>query len=276
MQRHGKLLARRADGGRAPHVHDQPLGPVAVILQMLAQQFLGQLHPLGIGRPRGHGPWIGGKQVAPRGPHIAAPAIGGPRRAGGHKPRRQRRDQPVNLARPMIACAKDMQPVAILRFLDVADEAVDAGQRLCRAGAGIKAEVLFNPAALRFGADVRDQPVAPRRVQPVRGRVFIQQPFQPSECIGQFRCHQRGRHMAHGHGPDTAFGLRGLSGVIDDEGIDHRQGAGQRLGPAGVRQGDGFARQPFQRAMGPDMHHRIRLLLQPHIEGDIARARRAA
>jgi len=28
--------------------------------------------------------------------------------------------------------------------------------------------------------------------------------------------------------------------------------------------------------MGPDMHHRIRLLLQPQIEGDIARARRAA
>ena len=176
----------------------------------------------------------------------------------------------------MIACAKDMQPVAILRFLDVADEAVDAGQRLCRAGAGIKAEVLFNPAALRLGSDVRDQPVAPRRVQPVRGRVFIQQPFQPSECIGQFRCHQRGRHMAYGHGPDTAFGLRGLTGVIDDKGIDHRHRADQRLGPAGVRQGDGFARQPFQRAMGPDMHHRIRLLLQPQIEGDIARARRAA
>jgi hypothetical protein len=38
--------------------------------------------------------------------------------------------------------------------------------------------------------------------------------------------------VAQGHGADPAFGLRGLTRVVDDERVDHRQVTDQRLGPA--------------------------------------------
>ena len=69
--------------------------------------------------------------------------------------------------------------------------------------------------------------------------------------------------------------LRGLSGIIDDEGIKHGQPAKQRVRPAIPRQGCGLARQPFQRAMRTDMDDRIDLgtMPEPEIEGGVVMAR---
>ena len=44
-----QLFPRRAHGGRSPKVNHQPTRPVALVLQMAAQQFLGQLHALRMG-----------------------------------------------------------------------------------------------------------------------------------------------------------------------------------------------------------------------------------
>jgi len=51
MQAPWQIPRRGADGGKGPHVHDQRPWAVTVILQMLAQQFLGELQPLGYRPP---------------------------------------------------------------------------------------------------------------------------------------------------------------------------------------------------------------------------------
>ena len=82
--------------------------------------------------------------------------------------------------------------------------------------------------------------------------------------------------MADGDGGDAALGLRGLAGIVDDEGIDDRHGAKKRAGGAGFRKRRGLARQPFERAVRAEMDQRIdaRLLAEPEIEGDVGVPRR--
>ena len=267
MQRHGEILARRAHGGRAPQVHDQPARPVAVVLQVAAQQFLGHAHALGMGGGRRHGAGIDGIKIAPRRQHVAPPAMGRTRGAGRDPPPRQRREQARHLA---IGCAIDVQPVAEPGFLEVADKAVDAGDRLGRAGVRGQAQVVLDPGQAGLVADRGDQAVAAGGVQPVGGRIFVKQHFQPGKA-GPAGRDQRRRHVAQRHRADPAAGLRGLARIVHDEGIDHRQARRQRLGPAVGGQGDRLAGQPFQRAMRTDMDHGVNPQRpQPQVEGDIA------
>ncbi|CAM3446252.1 hypothetical protein PANO111632_19235 [Paracoccus nototheniae] len=270
MQGHGKFLARRAHGRAAPQIHDQPLRPVAVILQMTAQQFLGQRDALGIGRWRGHRARIDAEKVAPGGHHIRPPPVGRSRRPRRDKAPVQRRHQAVAFTLATGAGAPDMQPLAILAFLDVADKAVDAGDRLGGAGLRRDAQIGLDAKGARLVADGGDQTVAPRRVHAVGGRVFVKAAFQPRHAGGQRAGPHRRRHMTKRDRPDAAFGLRGLARIVDDEGIDHRQCPGQGAWPAGIRQRHRLARQPFQRAMRAHMDQRMGVLFgQPQIEGDI-------
>ena len=82
--------------------------------------------------------------------------------------------------------------------------------------------------------------------------------------------------MADRHGRDPAFGLRGLAGIVDDEGIDHGQRAERRLDGAILRERDRLARQPFERAVRAQMNQRVDALdlAQPDVERDIRMARR--
>lgn len=169
MQRHGEFFARRAHGGRAPEINHQPLRPVALILQMLAQQLFRQFHPLRMGRLTWHRARVNGEEVAPRGQHIGPPPRGRARGAGRHALPGQRRHQPRPLGNTTVAAPIDMQPRAILAFLDVADKAVNAGQGLGHAGALRQAQILFHAGSACLGPDIGNQPVTPRRVKPVSG-----------------------------------------------------------------------------------------------------------
>ena len=83
--------------------------------------------------------------------------------------------------------------------------------------------------------------------------------------------------MPDGDGAEPALCHRGFAGIVDDEGIDRRRCAQQRLGPARSRQRDGFSRQPFQRAVRAHMDHRIAFFdgPQPQIKRDVTMSRRA-
>ena len=72
MEGHGEFLARRAHGGAAPEVDDQPARIVAVVLQVAADQLLGQLDALRMGIARRHGAGIDGEEVAPGRQDIAS------------------------------------------------------------------------------------------------------------------------------------------------------------------------------------------------------------
>ena len=231
VQRHGKFLARCPHRGGAPEVHHQPARPVAVVLQMPAQQFFGQLDPLGMGIARRHRAGIDRVQIAPGRQHVRPPPIGRPGGPGSHPPPVQRRQQPRHFPR---ALPVDMQAVAELAFLDVADEAVDAGDRLGRGGIGRQAEVSAQAGSGGFFADGGNQAAAAGGVEAIGAGVFIEQPFEAVQRLGQGAGGHGRRQVAEGDRADPPFGLRRLAGVVDDERVDDRQRTGQRLGPARV------------------------------------------
>ena len=79
---------------------------------------------------------------------------------------------------------------------------------------------------------------------------------------------QRRRQVADRDGAEPALGRRRLAGIVDDEGIDHRQAAEQRVGEAGRRERHRLAGQPFQRAVRAEMDQRVDALdlAQPEVE----------
>jgi hypothetical protein len=100
VERHGKLLARRAHRGRTPEVDDERTRPVAMVLKMAAHEFFGEGHALGMGGAAGHRARIDRVEIAARGQDIAAPAIGRAGRAGSHPPPGKRGAQAGALGQP--------------------------------------------------------------------------------------------------------------------------------------------------------------------------------
>ena len=82
--------------------------------------------------------------------------------------------------------------------------------------------------------------------------------------------------MADGERANAPFGLRRLARIVDDKRINDGQRSEHRLGRAIVHERRCLAGQPFKRAMGAAMNHRIDLfmLAEPDIEGDVGMARR--
>ena len=150
-----------------------------------------------------------------------------------------------------------MQALTKLAFLDITDKLVNAGQGLSRADVFIKAQISFYAEGFCFGADIVFQPLPPFRIKTICVRKFIQQGFQIAELCRGFRVAQRRRNMAKGQRTYPAFGLSRFARIIDNKRINDRQIACQGFRPAGLRQGNRLARQPFQRAMRPDMNNRI-------------------
>ena len=68
---------------------------------------------------------------------------------------------------------------------------------------------------------------------------------------------QRRRHMADGDRANAPFGLRRLARIVDDEWINDGHRPKHRLGRAILHERRRLARQPFKRAMGAAMDHRI-------------------
>jgi hypothetical protein len=99
VERHGKLLARRAHRGRTPEVDDERTRPVAMVLKMAAHEFFGEGHALRMGGAAGHragrscrdcGPWAGHRCARDR----------ASRRAGCHPPPGKRGAQAGALGQP--------------------------------------------------------------------------------------------------------------------------------------------------------------------------------
>ena len=172
--------------------------------------------------------------------------------------------------------AEDVQAVAELAFLQVADEAVDPRDRLGRRGVGGKAKVGGDARGAASSRIDGDQAGAAGGVEAVGGGVFVEEAFEALEFGRDCALRQWRRQVAEGDGADAALGLRRLAGVVDDEGVDDWQGADQRLGPAGVGQGDRLAGQPFQRAVRAHVDQGVEALrAEPEVEGDIGVARGA-
>ena len=92
---------------------------------------------------------------------------------------------------------------------------------------------------------------------------FIQQPLKPLQRTMQAGPAQGRGQVIHNHGVATAFGLRSLPRVIDDEGVEMRNGPERQLRRTASAQSNGFARQPFGAAMFAHVQHQVRPMPLP-------------
>ncbi|KAG1647804.1 Aerobic cobaltochelatase subunit CobN [Nymphon striatum] len=242
VQCHGHFFARGAHGGGTPEINNETFRIVAFVLQVAADQFFGEFDALGMGRAGWNAARIDGIKVAARGQHIGAATVRG---AGGTG----RDEFPVESGKQAVCftCpkAKGMQPVAILGFLDVADETVDAGDRFGHAGVVGYPEVVLDTGGAGLVADRIDQAVAAGGIKAISGGIFVEQAFE-----------LQGGHQA----------LRW---------IDDGQVGGEGFGPAVVRQCDRFSGQPFEVRLGKRGNRgrrgakfRLRRALKMQLQGD--------
>ncbi len=175
-------------------------------------------------------------------------------------PRRARdRHQRIDPRPPRRRCAENMQPVADLHFLEVAEIGVERLQRL----AGL-ARWSMPRSRSRPGAAARS-PRSPgtRCSAPPRGRhrrrvAFVDQRLQRRERPMQLGAGHRRHQVVNDHRRRAPLGLRALAGIVDDEGIDQRRRPEAELRPAVRRQRQRLARQPFEIAVLAEMDDRVR------------------
>ncbi len=72
-----------------------------------------------------------------------------------------------------------MQAIGELAFLHVADEAVDACDRVAQAGRAIQAKLGLQSQRFGLGANIGLQSVAARRIEPVGIGKFVEQRLDP-------------------------------------------------------------------------------------------------
>ncbi len=171
---------------------------------------------------------------------------------------------------------EDVQAVADGERFHVAKEGIDAHQRLGLRHFRLDAARLFKPAFRDRAENVPRQPLAAPLVEALRRGIFVQKPLDFAKRGRRCGLDERRRVVADGDGGDAPLRLRGLAGIVDDEGIDHRHRPKERARRAGFRKRRRLAGQPFERAMRAEMDQRIdaRLLAEPEIEGDVGVARR--
>ena len=83
------------------------------------------------------------------------------------------------------------------------------------------------------------------------------------------------REVIHDNGMATALGLRSLPRVIDDEGVEMRNGPERQLRRTARAETHGFAWQPFGAAVLSHVQHQVRPvpLPQPQVLRQIAMGR---
>ena len=195
--------------------------------------------------------------------------------AGAAAARKARqRQQRVEALAALRRTTEGVQPVTDLRFLDLAKIGVEPAQQAFArrvVGGPRQAQLLVQPVAQHPVEDVLAQPPCAPRVQRQGLGMLVHLPFEPLQrAVGLGARHRRHQVVDH-DGLSAPLGLRAFAGVVDDEGVEVRQRAEQRIGPALGAQRHALAGQPFEVAVRADVHHRIDREgpAQPEIESDV-------
>nr|BFE68960.1 hypothetical protein GCM10020092_022610 [Actinoplanes digitatis] len=175
--------------------------------------------------------------------------------------------------------AKDMQAVADLDVLDLAEPAVDVQDELVEllvVRPVVQAEVVVHPGGLDQGPDLRADRGQLRRVERGDVRVLVEQLLEPGDvAVGLGAGHRRDQVVDEG-GVRAPFRLCPLTRVVDQERVNQRQVAERRVGAVRGGHADVLAGQPFEVAVLADVHDRVRAeaVGQPPVRGQIVVARR--
>ncbi|GJE59799.1 hypothetical protein MPOCJGCO_1901 [Methylobacterium trifolii] len=282
-ERVGHVLAAGAQGRRGPEVHDDAGGILALVLEVAPHHRLGRLGPQHGGRAGRQRPRVERGEVTPGGHHVDAPARGRARRPRRDEATVEGREKAGPLAlrardfgrRSAFArAAEDVQPVAKYGLAEVAEMRVEGCQRVGHGRVGGDAGACQEPGGLRVLQDRPRDQVGPARVEYAGSGIFLHEFAQPCGLGIEAAAFGPRRQVPEGHAPEPALEGRGLSRIVDDERVDHRQAAHRTGRPAHGREGDRLAGQPFRGAVGAELHQGVEVPAQAEVEGEIGVGRR--
>ena len=169
--------------------------------------------------------------------------------------------------------SQDMQAIADLGFLEIAEIGVKPGQVTVVIAS--EARIKVKPVAAGEIEDIFFERRDAAAVKTGGEIVFINQRLQVFQWTIGFSTREGRCEMVYDHRRGAALGLGAFTGIIDNEGIKLRQGAMGNFGVAVLAQTIGLARQPFQIAMLAIVDNGVdaELKLQPEIKREVAMGR---
>ena len=185
----------------------------------------------------------------------------------------------VEFGLPRWLLPQDVQPVADLDVLDLAQPAVDVQQHVVErvlGGPFGQPEVVVHLG----GPDQRPDLLADggqlAGIQRGDVGVLVEQLLQTRDVAVGFGARHRRDEVVDEHGVRAPLGLGALAGVVDQERVDQRQVAQRGVGSARRRHAQRLAGQPFQVAVLAQVHHRVRPEsgVQPVVGGQVVVAGR--
>ena len=129
---------------------------------------------------------------------------------------------------PVGRLAQDVQPVADLHVLDLAQPAVDVHHELVEhlvVGPVVQPEVVVQLGGLDQGPDLAAQRRHLGRVHRRDVAVLVEQLLQPGDVAVRLGPRHRRHQVVDDRRVRAALGLRALAGVVDQEGVDQRHRA---------------------------------------------------
>ena len=176
--------------------------------------------------------------------------------------------------------AEDVQPVADLDVLDLAQPAVDVQQHVVErvlVGTVVEAEVVVHLRRPHQRPDLLADGGQLAGIERGDGGVLVEQLFESCDVAVGFGAGHRRDEVVDQGGVGAPFGLGALARVVDQERVDQRQVAQRRVGAARRRHAQRLAGQPLQVAVLAEMHDRIGARnpsCEPVICGQVVMARR--
>ncbi len=136
--------------------------------------------------------------------------------------------------------AEDMQAIADLRLFQLAEIGVELRQ--IALGLAGKPCIHGKAGHIRERQDLAAQVVDAAGIDAGGLVIFIDQRLEIAQRAIAFGAGERRGQVIDDDNLRAALGLRALAGIVDDEGIEMRQGAEDCLGPAGLGQCHRLAR----------------------------------
>lgn len=156
--------------------------------------------------------------------------------------------------------AEDVQTVADLGVLDLAEPAVDVQEEVVEAvvlRTVVQAEVVVEPGGLDEGPDLGADRRQLRRVHGGDLGVLVEKLLQARDVAVRVRAGHRRDQVVDEGGVDAALGLGALARVVDQERVDQREVAEGGVGAAGGGQARVLAGQPLKVAVLAEVDHRV-------------------
>ena len=191
----------------------------------------------------------------------------------------QDRQHQVEFGSPVGRLAQDVQAVADLDVLDLAQPAVDVQQHVVErvlVGPVLQPQVVIHLRGPHQRPDLLPDRGQLARVQRGDVGVLVEQLLEPGDvAVGLGPGHRRDQ-VVDQHGVGPALGLGALAGVVDQERVDQRQVAERGVGAARGRHAQRLAGQPLEVAVLAEVHDGVRAetRVQPAVGRQVVMARR--